>query len=129
MAPMTAARMADIHSNAARLLAKPMLPSVAKTTRMIIRRPKRNITWIDFDSRERWGDCATTGKPAALSEIVGQNRVVERICLTRHEGNAGPARWCMGEPRIDEGAQDRQRQIRVMGLDRLIQPFRKLALP
>jgi len=58
MAAMTALRIVDIHSNAARLLSKPMLPTVAKITRMIIRRPKRTITRVDRSCCGRFGSCA-----------------------------------------------------------------------
>ena len=55
MAPMTALRMVDIPSNAARLVPKPMLPNVAKRARMNIRRQKRAITW----TRVVFGDTAS----------------------------------------------------------------------
>src|SRR6266403_5943574 len=55
---MTALRIVDIPSNAARLLPKPMLPNAAKTTRMIIRREKRMSTWVDLSSRGKFGSCA-----------------------------------------------------------------------
>src|SRR5258708_34359716 len=58
MVPMTALRMVDIHSSAARLLPKPMLPNVANRVRMIIRRPKRAITWADLSCCGRFGSCA-----------------------------------------------------------------------
>ena len=57
MAPMTALRMVDIPSNAARLVPKPMLPNVAKTTRMIIRKQKRTSTWVDLSSCGKLGSC------------------------------------------------------------------------
>jgi hypothetical protein len=54
---MKVLRMVDIHSNATRLLPKPMLPNVAKTTRMIIRKQKRTSTWVDLSSCGRFGNC------------------------------------------------------------------------
>jgi hypothetical protein len=51
----------DIHSNAARLLPKPMLPKAAKTAKMLIRRQKRASTWADLNSCGRFGSCAKFG--------------------------------------------------------------------
>jgi hypothetical protein len=50
--------MADIHSNAARLLPKPMLANAAKITRIVIRKQKRMITWVDLSCCGRCGSCA-----------------------------------------------------------------------
>ncbi len=70
MAPMTALRMVDIPSNAARLAPKPMLLNVAKRARMNIRRQKRAITWTDLSCRGRFGICASfktlTDAPCAV---------------------------------------------------------------
>jgi hypothetical protein len=55
---MTPLRTMDIHSNAARLLPKPMLPNAAKITRTIIRRKKRTSTWVNLNSRGKFGSCA-----------------------------------------------------------------------
>ena len=64
-----------------------------------------------------------------LREIVAVHRLVERIRRTRHGGHAGPA-WQRGlAPRVDECAQDRQRQIGVMAFDRsIVEPVGKFAL-
>src|ERR1700681_3603598 len=108
MAPMTALRMMDIDSNAARLLPKPMLPKAAKITRMIIRRQKRTSTWVDLSSRGKFGSCAKIvkllrirlapllgpGREMAVSGlrvIVAVDRLVERVGVARHVGDAGPA--------------------------------------
>jgi hypothetical protein len=61
MKPMTALRIVDIHSNAAKLLPKPMLPKAAKIAKMLIRRQKRASTWIDLSSCGRSGSCAKFG--------------------------------------------------------------------
>jgi hypothetical protein len=63
MAPMTALRIVDIQSNAARLLPKPMLPNVANSVRMNIRRQKRAITWTDLSCCGRFGSCAKFQNP------------------------------------------------------------------
>src|ERR1700737_2298108 len=154
MAPMTALRMMDIDSNAARLLPKPMLPNAAKITRMLIRRQKRTSTWVDLSSRGRFGSCAKIRNSdggalrgpqgpnagmglsrlrirsfVVLREIVAADRLVERVRVARHNGDAAcPARRCTDALGIDERAQDRQRQIRVTGFDRSIEPVRELAL-
>jgi hypothetical protein len=127
MVPMTALRMVDIPSNAARLLPKPMLPNAAKTTRMIIRRQKRTSTWVDLSSRGRFGTCAKVRKlrrplVRGLAEIVAAHRLVERIHFVRHGGDAGPASGRSEALGVDECAQDRQRQIGVVGFDRSIEP-------
>ncbi len=49
MAPTTPLRIVDIHSNAARLLPKPMLPNAAKITRMIIRRSRKSALTFQSD--------------------------------------------------------------------------------
>src|SRR5450631_4148660 len=154
MAPTTALRMVDIHSSAARLLPKPMLPNAANSVRMIIRRPKRAITWVDLSCCDRFGSCAMCQGPdgyalrgprdthrrhtdaasrdngsfAPSGEIVGEQRLVERARGARHHGDAGPARRRSHVLGVDERAQNCQRQIRMTGLDRLIEPIRKLAL-
>ena len=133
MTPMTALRTVDMHSNATRLLPKPMLPSVAKITRMIIRRPKRAITWVDRSCCDKFGNCAKIsnsdgGSFAVLREIVGQERIIKCARLARYDGDTCPARRRSDPLGLDEGAQDRQRQIGMVGFDRLIQPFGKLAL-
>jgi hypothetical protein len=61
MKPMTALRIVDIHSYAARLLPKPMLPNAAKTAKMLIRTQKRASTWVDPSSCGRFGGCAKFG--------------------------------------------------------------------
>src|SRR6202171_5481444 len=98
MVPMTALRMVDIPSNAARLLPKPMLPNAAKTTRMIIRRQKRTSTWVDLSSRGRFGTCAKVRKlrrplVRGLAEIVAAHRLVERSHFMRHGGGRWPPLW------------------------------------
>src|SRR6202048_4757501 len=133
MAPMTALRMMDIDSNAARLLPKPMAPNAAKITRMLIRRQKRTSTWVYLSCRGKCGSCAQTrnsdNRPfAALREIVAADRLVERACVARHHGDACPARWCIDALGVDERAQNCQRQIRVTGFDRSIEPIGQLTL-
>src|SRR5450631_744563 len=134
MAPMTALRMVDIPSNAARLVPKPMPPNVAKSARMNIRRQKRAITWTDLSCRGRSGSCAkvTTltdapcaapghvrrhrdaascdiGSFADLREIVGEHRLVGRARGAGHHGDAGPARRRGNALGFYERAQNRQR--------------------
>src|SRR5258708_35745751 len=96
MAPMTAQRMTDIDSNAARLLAKPMLPNQAKITRMLIRRQKRRSAWVDLSSRGRFGNCAkitpTLACSRLLREIVAADRLVERVHVARYHRDACPSR-------------------------------------
>src|ERR1700682_3427201 len=111
MVPMTALRMMDIPSNAARLLPKPMLPNAAKITRMIIRRPKRRSTCVDLTSCGKFGSCAKIRKfrrplVRGLAEIVAADRLVERVCVARHGGHAGAAPGRSGALSIDECAQD-----------------------
>src|ERR1700731_1886625 len=127
----TALRMVDIHNSAVRLRPKPMLPKAAKIRRTITRKPKRAITsavlsWVDFSSRVKSGSRAKFGIP--LCEIVAADALVERIRLAGCRGHACPDRRCTNALRIDERHQDRKRQIRVAGFDRLIDPFRKFAL-
>src|ERR1700730_4439218 len=154
MAPMTALRMVDIPSNVATLAPKPMLLNVAKRARMNIRRQKRAITWTDLSCRGRFGSCAKCQYPdgcalrgpsghgrrhrdaascdigsfAVLPEVVGQDRLVKRARGARCRRDAGPARRRGNALGFYERAQDRQRQIRMTGLDRLIEPIGKLAL-
>src|SRR6266705_2741375 len=63
-----------------------------------------------------------------LAEIVAVDRLVERASVARHGGHAGPACRQSGMPGIDEGAQDRQRQVCVAGFDRTIEPIGQLTL-
>ena len=63
MAPITAQMMIDIQSSAARPLPKLMLAKAAKMARMIIRRKKRTITWVDLISRDRSGSFAKLETP------------------------------------------------------------------
>src|SRR5260370_27306468 len=58
MAPMTAQKMIDIQSNAARLLPKPMPPSAAKMTMTIMRKENRTTIRVDRNSCERLESCA-----------------------------------------------------------------------
>src|SRR6202035_4357537 len=137
MVPMTAQRIIDIHINASRLLPKPMLANAAKITRMLTRRKKRTSTWMDFwgdfCSRDRFGSCAKSqnsgiaGEPR-LREIVAAERLIERVGVARYGGHARPALGRADTLGLDERAQDRQRQIRMTGLDRSIEPVGKLAL-
>src|ERR1700676_881130 len=127
----TTLRMADIHNSAVRLRPKPMLPKAAKITRTITGRQKRAITsavlsWVDFSSRVKSGSRAKLRIP--LREIVAADPLVERIRIAGRRGHACPDRRRTGTLRIDERHQDRKRQIRVAGLDRLIDPFGKFAL-
>src|SRR5580692_5913399 len=127
---MTAQRMMGIHSSAARLLPKPMLANAAKMTRMLIRRKKRASTWVDLSSRDRFRNCAKTGNSGISSsaEIVAADRLVERVHHPRYGGNARPAGRCADAFRLEERAEDRQRQIRMAGFDRPVEPIGKLAL-
>ena len=102
-------------------------------TRMLIRRKKRISTRVDLISRDRSGSCAKTPNSDAsrfrgLVEIIAAYCLVRRAYAPRHGGDAGAARRRADALGLDERAQDRQRQIRVMGFDRLIEPFGKLAL-
>src|SRR6266404_7055002 len=111
MVPMTALRMMDIPSNAARLLPKPMLPSAAKITRMIIHRQKRTSIWVDLSSRGKFGSCANVRKlrrplVRGLAEIVAADRLVERVGVARHGGDAGAASGRSDALGVDECAQD-----------------------
>jgi hypothetical protein len=126
-----------------------MLPNAAKAMRMAMRRKKRTRTWIDFSSCARFGSCAkavnsfayfadidrrdgagagpvVAGRRivtfAASSEIVAQHRFVKCACLARHNWDAGPVRRRAEPLGLDEGAEDRQRQIGVPALRRLIEP-------
>src|SRR6266851_5742579 len=87
MAPMTALRIVDIHSNAARLLPKPMPPNVAKRARMNIRRQKRAITWTDLSCRGRFGICAKFQNPdgCALRGPSGHDRKAWGRSKLRHQ--------------------------------------------
>ena len=67
------------------------------------------------------------GGPAS-GEIVAADRLVEGVGAPRRGRNAGPARRCADALGLDERAQDRQRQVGVTGLDRLIQPIGQFAL-
>jgi hypothetical protein len=71
MTPIMALRMVDIHSNAARVLPKPTLPSDAKMTRTIIRRPKRAITWADLSCCGKFGSCAKFQNPDGWCVLRG----------------------------------------------------------
>src|SRR5258705_2557512 len=109
--PMTALRIADIPSNAARLLPKPMLPNAAKTTRMIIRRQKRMSTWVDLSSRGRFGTCAKVRKlrrplVRGSAEIVAADRLVERVCVPRDRRPAGAALGRRHGPAVDQSGPE-----------------------
>src|SRR5437899_11167049 len=83
----------------------------------------------DCGSSAQIGRC--DGKPrrvGASGEIVAANRLVERVRFLRYHRYAGPARRRADTAGLDERAQDRQRQIGVAAFDRLIEPFRQLAL-
>src|ERR1035437_831425 len=104
MVPMTAQRMIDIHSNAARPFVKPMLAKAANTTRMLIRRQKRTSTRVGFSSRDRFGswakirnsdecdkyglvclpmDRSSVENCSELGEVIAASRLVlhQRSCL------------------------------------------------
>src|SRR5512138_320288 len=66
---------------------------------------------------------------SASGEIVAADRLIEGIDALRRARNAGPDRRCADTFGLDERAQDGQRQVRVTGLDRLIEPIGKLAFP
>src|SRR3977135_3419879 len=106
-----ALKMVHTPSNAARLLPKPMLPNAAKITRMIMRRQKRTSTWVDFNSRGRFGTCAKirSSYNRSLAEIIAADRLVERVCVTTHGGDACPASGRSDALGVDEGAHNRQR--------------------
>jgi hypothetical protein len=100
---------------------------------MIIRSKKRASTWVDLNSRGRFGTCAKVRKlrrplVRGLTEIVAAHRLVERIDVARHGGDAGPASGRSEVLGVDERAQDRQRQIGVVGFDGSIEPVGKLTL-
>ena len=65
---------------------------------------------------------------SALREIIAAERNAKKVRLARHGRNACPIRRHTGAPGVDERSQNRQRQIRIMRFDRLIEPFGKLAL-
>ena len=101
-----------------------------------MRRPKRISTWADFSSRGRSRNAALKQVARAAERSVA---VLARNCRCTPArrarsasrgtvGNAGPARRRADALGLDERAQDRQRQIGVAGLDRLIEPVRQLAL-
>ena len=69
-----------------------------------------------------------TAEVFVLREIVAAERLVQRACLARYGGNTGPARRRGDALDVDERAQNRQRQIRMTGFHRLIEPVGKLAL-
>jgi hypothetical protein len=132
MAPITAQRMIDIPSNAERPLPKPTLAKAAKITRMLVRRKKRMSTWVDLSSRDIFGSPNTRNSGAssfaALAEIVAADRLVQRIQVARYYGHAWPARRSGDSLGLDERAEDRQRQIRMVAFNRPVEPVRKLAL-
>src|SRR6266403_896671 len=63
-----------------------------------------------------------------LREIVAADRLVERARVARHNGDACPASGRTDALRIDERAQDRQRQIGVTGFNQSFEPRRLLGL-
>jgi hypothetical protein len=60
--------------------------------------------------------------------VVAAGDLVERIRTRAHRGNAGVARLHAGTAGFDECAEDREREVRVPRLDRLVQPVRQLPL-
>ena len=150
MVPMTALRMMDIHSNATRLRPKPILPNVAKITRMNIRRQKRMITWADLSSCGRFGSCAKIrdsdgcacyGLVCAngsifkwwnrteLGEIIAANRLELITSCLRYRRPARLSRRFNLPKRFDVGADNCERKAGMGSLDRLVQPLREFALP
>ncbi len=124
-----------------RLLPKPMLAKLAKMTRMIIRRKKRTTTWVDRSSRGRLGKLRQGWKlhKARNSEVVRRSfaasrrnyrsRPAYRRCWRRA---ARWERWSARDGALVRWAstiraQNSQRQIRVPGFDRLVEPFGKFA--
>jgi hypothetical protein len=65
---------------------------------------------------------------AGLREIIAAKRFIESARFALNDGDAGSGRRGADALDIDKRAQDGQRQVRMMGFDRLIEPFRKLAL-
>src|SRR2546429_4764656 len=63
-----------------------------------------------------------------LCEIVAADRLVESMGALRRARHAGSAGRRADTLRLDEPTQDRQRQIGVAALDRLIEPVRQFAL-
>src|SRR5260221_5442002 len=114
MAPMTALRMVDIPSNAARLAPKPMSLNVAKRARMNIRRQKRAITWTDLSCRGRFGSCAKFQDPDGCAlhgppdTIAGRgtqqaatsvrSRLYAKLSVRTGSLNALAARGTLGTP-------------------------------
>src|SRR5258708_2251308 len=134
MRPTATQTVADIHNRALKLLAKPMPPSVANTQRMTIRRAKRTITWVFLNPREVWMDCGMScpirwmGVTRASDEVVAAHRFIELTGGGRHCRDAGAGNRGALLAGADESPQDRNRQVGVMGFDRLVEPFRHLAL-
>ena len=67
------------------------------------------------------------GGPAS-GEIAAADRLVESVGAPRRVWHAGPDRRCTDALRFHKCAQDRQCQVGMTGLDRLIQPVRQFAL-
>src|SRR5450432_3002004 len=101
MAPTTALRMVDIHSSAARLLPKPMLPNAANSVRMIIRRPKRAITWVDLSCCDRFGSCAKCQGPDGYA-LRGRRDTHRRHtdAASRDNGSFAPSGEIVGQQRL-----------------------------
>ena len=92
-------------------------------------RRRRTVTCVDRNSagRLRWW-AKLRALPRCYSEIIAVQRLAGRTGVIRHGWNAAlvrPRGWRASHRRRRE---HRQRQIRMMGLDRLIQPFRQFAL-
>src|SRR5260370_31468088 len=65
---------------------------------------------------------AATVRSRRLREVIGTDRLVKWIHVARYNGDAGPSLGRTDALGADECAQDRPRQIGVMGFDRSIQP-------
>src|SRR5580704_6791690 len=61
-------------------------------------------------------------------KIVAAEGRVEQVCGARNVRNARSGRRCTDALRADEGAEYRERKLRVAEFNRLIEPIGKLAL-
>src|SRR5215831_1756740 len=131
MTAMTTQSTMDIHNSVARLLAKPMLPNAAKANRIVRRRQNRASTalapgCVGPSGRSARRRCSTSYR-MCLAEIVAADRFIERVRKPPHRGDAGSAQRRADALCLDEGREDRKREVCMTCLDRLIEPVRQLA--
>ena len=128
------------HQNKAiRLWLNPMLPRLAKPTRTRARRgtPNRIRTWVDRSTLRQLRPmlhefyvyiCLTFCERSRLRRSYRCTSARTRVAACGTVGTPVRVDGRADALGLDKRAEDRQRQVGMTGLDRLIQPVRQFAL-